>query len=43
MANLIINYTSHAVDRMMERKISTYDVEVIIQNPDGKIKQSKDK
>ncbi len=36
-------YSSHAVNRMIERKISTREVELIVNDPDGKIKQSKDK
>ena len=36
-------YSSHAVERMQERKLSTRDVESVIFRPDGKIKQSKDK
>lgn len=38
-----IKYSSHSVDRMLERNISTKDVELIISEPDGKIKQSRDK
>jgi len=38
-----IKYCSHAVERMIQRKINPKEVEIIIQNPDGKIKQSKDK
>ncbi len=36
-------YSSHAVSRMIERKISTQEVELVVNDPDGKIKQSKDK
>ena len=35
-------YSSHAVNRMIERKISTQEVELVVKDPDGKIKQSKD-
>ena len=38
-----IKYTPHAVERMLLRKISTKDVELILSEPDGKIKQSQDK
>lgn len=38
-----IKFRSHAVERMMQRKISPQEVEMIIQEPDGVIKQSKDK
>lgn len=38
-----IKFHPHAVVRMMERKISVADVELIIESPDGKILQSKDK
>ncbi|MCB0390105.1 MAG: DUF4258 domain-containing protein [Bdellovibrionales bacterium] len=36
-------YSAHAVERMQQRKISPSDVENIIFNCDGMIKQSKDK
>ena len=38
-----IKYSSHSVDRMIQRNISTKDVELILGEPDGKIKQSQDK
>lgn len=38
-----IKYRSHAVDRMLQRNISTMEVEQIINGPDGVIKQSQDK
>ena len=38
-----ITYTSHAVDRMIQRKISTDEVELLLSKPDGIIKQSMDK
>ena len=38
-----IKYSSHSVDRMLQRNISTKDIELIISEPDGKIKQSQDK
>jgi hypothetical protein len=38
-----IIYTSHAVERMIQRKISTQVIELIINEPDGSIKQSRDK
>ncbi len=38
-----IRYAPHAVDRMTERKISTSDVESILTQPDGVIRQSMDK
>jgi hypothetical protein len=40
---LDIKYRSHAVERMLQRKISTTEVEMIILDPDGVIKQSQDK
>jgi hypothetical protein len=38
-----VKYRAHAVDRMLERKISTTEVEMILLDPDGVIKQSLDK
>ncbi len=38
-----IKYRSHAVERMLQRKISTEEVELILTKPDGKIRQSMDK
>jgi len=38
-----IKYRSHAVDRMLQRNISTIEVEMILNEPDGVIKQSQDK
>ncbi len=38
-----ISYLDHAVARMIERKISVAEVELLLTNPDGKIKQSLDK
>ncbi len=38
-----IKYSSHSVDRMLQRNISTKDVELILNEPDGKIQQSQDK
>jgi hypothetical protein len=38
-----VKYRSHAVDRMLERKISTTEIELILADPDGVIKQSLDK
>ena len=38
-----VKYRSHAVERMLERKISTVEVEMILLEPDGIIKQSLDK
>lgn len=38
-----IKYRSHAVDRMLQRNISTLEVEMILNEPDGVIKQSQDK
>ncbi len=43
MANMEIRYTPHAVDRMIQRQISTADVEVLLTEPDGSIRQSQDK
>jgi hypothetical protein len=36
-------YRSHAVERMLQRKISTTEVELVLLEPDGIIKQSLDK
>ncbi len=36
-------FSSHAVERMQQRQISSLDVEAIVLHPDGKIKQSHDK
>jgi hypothetical protein len=33
-------YRSHAVERMLQRKISTFEVEMVLLEPDGIIKQS---
>jgi hypothetical protein len=38
-----IKYSAHAVDRMLLRKITTSQVERILNDPDGVIHQSKDK
>lgn len=38
-----IKYSSHSVDRMLQRNISTKDVELILSEPDGRIQQSRDK
>lgn len=38
-----IKYSAHAVDRMLQRKITTTQIEVILNDPDGMIHQSKDK
>ena len=38
-----IRYSPHAVDRMIQRQISTAEVEEILEKPDGLIKQSQDK
>jgi len=39
----VILYSEHAVGRMMQRKITVGEIEMVINSPDGKIKQSKDK
>ena len=36
-------FRSHAVQRMQERKVSVDEVQLVIDSPDGKIRQSKDK
>ena len=36
-------YSAHAVQRMIERRISTAEIDAIIANPDGTIPQSRDK
>ena len=38
-----IRYSPHAVDRMIERQISTTEVEELLGKPDGLIMQSQDK
>jgi hypothetical protein len=38
-----IKYRSHAVERMLQRRISTAEVELILLEPDNIIKQSFDK
>ncbi|HXH75861.1 MAG TPA: DUF4258 domain-containing protein [Bacteriovoracaceae bacterium] len=38
-----IKYRSHAVNRMLQRNISTDEVELILNEPDGMIRQSQDK
>ena len=36
-------YTAHVVERMMQRQISPQEVEILLSDPDGLIKQSRDK
>jgi len=38
-----IVYRDHAIERMQQRNISTDEVDSLIRNPDGIIKQSYDK
>lgn len=38
-----IKYSSHAVERMLQRGISPQEVEDILTEPDGMIRQSRDK
>ncbi len=38
-----IRYSPRAVDRMIQRQISTAEVEDVLAKPDGLIKQSQDK
>lgn len=38
-----IKFTPHAVERMMQRKISPQEVESLLTDPDGSIVQSKNK
>ena len=38
-----VKYRSRAVERMLQRNISTVEVESVIFEPDGVIKQSQDK
>ena len=38
-----IKYRPHAVDRMLQWRISTIEVELILTEPDGIITQSQDK
>jgi hypothetical protein len=38
-----IKYSAHAVDRMLQREITTTQIELILNDPDGMIHQSKDK
>ena len=38
-----IKYRSHAVNRMLQRNISTHEVELVLSEPDGTIRQSQDK
>ena len=38
-----IKYSSHAVERMLQRRISPQEVEDILTEPDGVIRQSRDK
>ena len=38
-----IRYRSHALERMSKRWISAQDVDSILANPDGLIRQSRDK
>ena len=38
-----IRYSPHAVDRMIQRRVSTTEVEDLLLKSDGLIRQSKDK
>lgn len=38
-----VRYRSHAVERMIQRGIAPHEVEDILGNPDGVIRQSMDK
>lgn len=38
-----IKYSAHAVDRMLQRRITTMQIERILNEPDGMIHQSRDK
>lgn len=38
-----VRYRSHAVERMIQRGISPHEVEDVLGNPDGVIRQSMDK
>ena len=38
-----VKYRSHAVERMIQRNITTAEVESILYEPDGIIQQSQDK
>ena len=38
-----IRYSPHAVDCMIQRRISTTEVENLLINPDGLFRQSRDK
>ncbi len=36
-------FSKHAVEQMLSRKISPVEVEMLVQHPDGKFDQSRDK
>lgn len=38
-----IRYSSHAVERMFQRRISAQEVGSLLANPDGVVRQSRDK
>lgn len=38
-----IKYSSHAVERMLQQRISPREVEAVLTEPDGLIRQSRDK
>jgi len=38
-----ITYTPHAVERMIQKQIAPSDVEILVAEPDGRIRQSHDK
>lgn len=38
-----VKYSAHAVERMMQRLVSTQEVEDLLAKPDGVIRQSRDK
>jgi len=38
-----ITYSSHAVNRMIQREISTVEVAALLRNPNGIVQQSRNK
>lgn len=40
---MYVKYRSHAVERMIQRNITTSEIELILYEPDGIIQQSQDK
>lgn len=38
-----VKYSAHAVERMIKRRVTTQEIEDLLTDPDGVIRQSRDK